>query len=150
MRVNEPERSSGWLVCDSWMLVCVPSSSGVDALRRSRLLICQIYNILNKSKGGDCPPLLCLCKAPSGVLCPALGPPVPEGCGSGGGPQRWSEDWSTSPMKMEWGSWACLACRRLRRDLIAAFQYLKGAYKREGDQLFKWSNSDRTRDMTLN
>ena len=26
--------------------------------------------------------------------------------------------------------------RRLRFDLIAAFQYLKGAYKQEGSQLF--------------
>ena len=26
-----------------------------------------------------------------------------------------------------------------------AFQYLKGAYKQEGEQLLTWSNSDRTR-----
>ncbi|PKU49277.1 hypothetical protein llap_462 [Limosa lapponica baueri] len=26
--------------------------------------------------------------------------------------------------------------RRLQRDLIAAFQYLKGAYRRAGDRLF--------------
>ena len=35
--------------------------------------------------------------------------------------------------------------RRLWRDLTADFQYLKGAYKQEGDQLFTWSDSDRTR-----
>ena len=33
--------------------------------------------------------------------------------------------------------------RRLWGDLIAAFQYLKGAYEQEGYQLFTWS--DRTR-----
>ena len=34
--------------------------------------------------------------------------------------------------------------RRLQGDLNVAFQYLKGAYKQEGDQLFM-STSDRTR-----
>ena len=35
--------------------------------------------------------------------------------------------------------------RRLWRDLIVAFQYLKGAYKQEGEQLFTRVDSDRTR-----
>ena len=35
--------------------------------------------------------------------------------------------------------------RRLRGDLIAAFQYLKGAYKQEGEWLFTRLDSDRTR-----
>ncbi|KGL93462.1 hypothetical protein N301_12947, partial [Charadrius vociferus] len=35
--------------------------------------------------------------------------------------------------------------RRLRGDLIAAFQYLKGAYRRAGEGLFTRSCSDRTR-----
>ena len=35
--------------------------------------------------------------------------------------------------------------RRLRRDLIVAFQYLKGAYKQEGECLFTCVGSDRTR-----
>ena len=36
--------------------------------------------------------------------------------------------------------------KRLWGDLVVAFQYLKGSYKQEGDQLFLWSNSDRTRE----
>ena len=35
--------------------------------------------------------------------------------------------------------------RRLWSDLIAAFQYLKGAYKQEGSQLFERVNNSRTR-----
>ena len=34
--------------------------------------------------------------------------------------------------------------RRLQGDLIAAFQYLKGDYKQEGNQLLKRVASDRT------
>ncbi|KAK4830571.1 hypothetical protein QYF61_011749 [Mycteria americana] len=35
--------------------------------------------------------------------------------------------------------------KRLRGDLIAAFQYFKGAYKKDGDKLFSRSCCDRTR-----
>ena len=35
--------------------------------------------------------------------------------------------------------------RSLWGDLIAAFQYLKGAYKQEGERLFTRVDSDRTR-----
>ena len=35
--------------------------------------------------------------------------------------------------------------RRLPGDLIAAFQYLKGAYKQEGSQLFERVDNSRTR-----
>ncbi|KAK4815720.1 hypothetical protein QYF61_006758 [Mycteria americana] len=35
--------------------------------------------------------------------------------------------------------------RRLQGDLIAAFQYLKGAYKKDGDRLFSRACCDRTR-----
>ena len=35
--------------------------------------------------------------------------------------------------------------RRLQGDLIAAFQYLKGAYKQEGNQLFERVDNSRTR-----
>ena len=40
--------------------------------------------------------------------------------------------------------------RRLRGDLIVAFQYLKGVYKQERERLFTWVDNDRTREMVLN
>jgi len=39
--------------------------------------------------------------------------------------------------------------RRLQGDLIVAFQYLKGAYKQEGERLFVRVDSDRTRGNGL-
>jgi len=35
--------------------------------------------------------------------------------------------------------------RRLREDLVAALQYLKGAYKKDWDRLFNRAGSERTR-----
>ena len=35
--------------------------------------------------------------------------------------------------------------KRLRGDLIAAFQYLKGAYKQEGSKLFERIDNSRTK-----
>jgi len=40
--------------------------------------------------------------------------------------------------------------RRLWGDLIAVFHHLKGVYKQEGERLFTWSDSDRTRRTGLN
>jgi len=40
--------------------------------------------------------------------------------------------------------------RRLRGDLIAAFQYLKGAYRKDGDRLFSKACCDRTRNNGFN
>ena len=39
--------------------------------------------------------------------------------------------------------------RRLQGDLILAFQFLEGAYKQEGEPLFTWVDSDRTRGNGL-
>jgi len=41
--------------------------------------------------------------------------------------------------------WFSLEKRTLQGDLIVAFQYLKGVYKQEGEQLFMKVDSDRTR-----
>lgn len=91
----------------------------------------------------------------SGVLHPALAlpPASPQNkkdtcwSKSKGGPQTWSEGWSTSLMRTGWASWGCSPWRRFLGDLIEAFQYLKSGYKRAGEQLFittccKWMRND--------
>ena len=39
----------------------------------------------------------------------------------------------------------CLDNTKFQGAFIVAFQYLKGAYKLKGDQLFTWPDNDRTR-----
>ena len=47
--------------------------------------------------------------------------------------------------RLRWLSLFRLEERRIQGDLIMAFQYIKGDYKHEGNQLFTWIGSDRTK-----
>ncbi|KFP99506.1 hypothetical protein N329_04800, partial [Haliaeetus albicilla] len=57
---------------------------------------------------------------------------------------RQLEDLSYEDRLREWGLF-CLKKRRLWGDLTAAFQHLKGTYKKDGEGLFTRAYSDRTR-----
>ena len=49
-------------------------------------------------------------------------------------------------MRRGWESWGSSAWRRLQEDLIVAFQYLKGAYRKAGEGLFIRAGRDRMRE----
>ena len=80
-----------------------------------------------------------------------LRPPAQEGCrAAGAGPEeamrmiRVLEHLFYDERLREMGSLS-LGKRRLQGDLTVIFQYLKGAYRQEFDQLFRQVDSDRTR-----
>jgi len=108
-----------------------------------------------QGKGEDPAPLLCSGETPPGVLSPALEPSARERHGPVGvGPEKGHRNDPRDHLcyeetLREFGLFS-LEKRRLHGDVIAAFQYLKRAYKKDGEGCFTRACSDRARGMALN
>ncbi|KAK4826643.1 LOW QUALITY PROTEIN: hypothetical protein QYF61_010571 [Mycteria americana] len=121
----------------------------LGAQRANHFLGCITRSVASRAREGILP------------LCSALGRPPLQCCVQLGGPQhrrdtellervqrrpqKCSEGWNTSADRLRELGLFSLEKRRLRGDLIAACQYLKGASKRDGDRLFSRVCCGRTR-----
>ena len=108
------------------------------ARKANCVLHCIKRGVASREREVIVPPLLSSCEAPSGVLCPGLGPQYRKDVEL----VEWVQSRATEMIRglehlsyedrlRELGLFS-LEKRRLWGDLIAAFQYLKGEYKQEG------------------
>jgi len=111
---------------------------------------CIKSSMASRSREGILP--LCSAETLPGVLHPALEPPVQERPGPAGvGLEKGHKNDPRvgTPLLKEGRAKRVglfsLEKRRLRGDLIAAFQYLKGAYMKDGDKLCSRACCERTR-----
>jgi len=100
-------------------------------------------------EGGGSAPLLCSGETPAEVLCPALGPSAQERHGPVGAcPEEGHKNGQRAGTPLLPGKLGLFSLqkRRLHRDLIAAFLYLKAAYEKAGEGLLTRACSDRKKE----
>jgi len=102
-------------------------------------------------EAGDSAPLLHF-ETPPGVLCPALEPSAHEGHRAArGGPEKATKmirglEHLCCEERLRGLGLFSLEKKRLWEDLTAAFQYLKGACRKDGENIFSRACCDRTRN----
>jgi len=160
MRFNKA-KCMGWGNTQCQGIENSPTEKDLGVLVDEKLDMSQPHPGLHQEKhgqqveGGDSAPLLHSCKTPPGVLRPALEPPAWERHGRvGAGPEeatkmiRGMEHLSYEKRLRELGLLS-MEKRKLQGDLIAAFQYLKGACKTDGDKVFSRACCDRTQGVVV-
>jgi len=102
-------------------------------------------------KGDDSAPLLCSGETSPGVLCPPLEPQHKKDMELLEWVQRTATKMIQGLEHLSYGDRLrelrlfSLEKRRLQEDLTAAFQYLKGAYRKDGENIISRACCDRTR-----
>ncbi|KAK4807457.1 LOW QUALITY PROTEIN: hypothetical protein QYF61_002008 [Mycteria americana] len=146
MESSPKEKDLGVLVDEK---LDVSRQCALAAQKAGRVLGCIQSSVASRWREGILP-LYSALTSP-GALRPALGSSAQEGHGAvGAGPEeatkmtRGLEHLCCEDRLREVGLFS-LEKRRLRGDLIAACQYLKGAYRKDGDRLFCKACCDRTR-----
>jgi len=127
------------------------SQQGALAAQKANRILCSLRTGV-ASRARDVIVLLCSALVRLHLKqCPSLGPPKQEGGGIfGESPEKAKRiiqglEHLSYEDKLKELALFSQEKRRLGEDFIAAFQYLKTAYKHEGNQLFTWANSDRSR-----
>ncbi|PKU34571.1 hypothetical protein llap_15127 [Limosa lapponica baueri] len=124
--------------------------SALAVQKANRVLGCIKSSVASRLREVVLPPLLRSGDTPPGVFCPALEPSAQERHGPvGASPEEGHKNDQRDGKPLynrlrELGLFS-LEKRRLWGDLIAAFQYLKGSYKKDGDKLFNRACCNRTR-----
>ncbi|KAK4816307.1 LOW QUALITY PROTEIN: hypothetical protein QYF61_014605 [Mycteria americana] len=116
------------------------------AQKASCILGCIKRSVASRSREVILPLYSALVRPAPGVLCPALEPAVQERHGAvRAGPRKATKMIRRLEHLCYEDRLGDLDKRRLQGDLIAAFQHLKGDYKKDGDRLFSRVCSSRTR-----